>query len=105
MAATAITDEQFQTEVLEADQPVLIDFWAEWCSPCRKVSPIVDELSDELDGLKVVKMDIDAHPEAARNYGVMSIPTLLVFKGGEQVARIVGAKPKAALRSEIDPHL
>ncbi len=105
MAATAITDDQFQSEVLEADQPVLIDFWAEWCGPCRKVSPIVDELSDELDGLKVVKMDIDAHPTAARNYGVMSIPTLLMFKGGEPVARIVGAKPKAALRSEIDPHL
>ncbi len=105
MGATAISDDQFQAEVLEADQPVLIDFWAEWCGPCKKVGPIVDQLADEVDGLKVVKMDIDAHPETARNHGVMSIPTLLVFKGGENVARIVGAKPKAALLNEISPHL
>lgn len=105
MGATAITDDQFTTEVADSDEPVLIDFWAEWCGPCKKVGPIVDELADEVDGLKVVKMNIDEQPQVARDNGVMSIPTLLLFKGGEPVARIVGAKPKAALLSEIEPHL
>ncbi len=101
MGATPVTDAEWQDEVLSSDKPVLVDFWAEWCGPCRMVSPIVDEIADEQDGLKVVKINIDENPAAPRQYGVMSIPTLLVFKDGEPAKRIVGAKPKAALLSEL----
>ncbi len=101
MGATPVTDAEWQDEVLSSDKPVLVDFWAEWCGPCRMVSPIVDEIADEEDGLKVVKLNVDENPAAARQYGVMSIPTLLVFKDGEPAKRIVGAKPKAALLSEL----
>ena len=101
MGATPVTDAQWQDEVLSSDKPVLVDFWAEWCGPCRMVSPIVDEIAEEEPGLKVVKLNVDENPNAARQYGVMSIPTLLVFKDGEPAKRIVGAKPKAALLSEL----
>jgi thioredoxin 1 len=96
-----VTDAQWQDEVLSSDKPVLVDFWAEWCGPCRMVSPIVDQIADEQDGLKVVKINIDENPAAPRQYGVMSIPTLLVFKDGEPAKRIVGAKPKGALLAEL----
>ena len=101
MGASPVTDAEWQDEVLSSDKPVLVDFWAEWCGPCRMVSPIVDEIADEQDGLKVVKINIDENPAAPRQYGVMSIPTLLVFKDGEPAKRIVGAKPKGALLSEL----
>ncbi len=101
MGANPVTDAQWQDEVLSSDKPVLVDFWAEWCGPCRMVSPIVDEIADEQDGLKVVKINIDENPAAPRQYGVMSIPTLLVFKDGEPAKRIVGAKPKGALLAEL----
>ena len=101
MGANPVTDAQWQDEVLSSDKPVLVDFWAEWCGPCRMVSPIVDEIADEQDNLKVVKINIDENPAAPRQYGVMSIPTLLVFKDGEPAKRIVGAKPKGALLSEL----
>ena len=101
MGANPVTDAQWQDEVLSSDKPVLVDFWAEWCGPCRMVSPIVDEIADEQDNLKVVKINIDKNPAAPRQYGVMSIPTLLVFKDGEPAKRIVGAKPKGALLSEL----
>ena len=78
-----------------------MDFWAEWCGPCRMVGPIVDEIADEQDGLEVLKINIDENPAAPRQYGVMSIPTLMVFKDGEPVKRIVGAKPKAALLGDL----
>ena len=101
MGATPVTDAQWQDEVLGADKPVLVDFWAEWCGPCRMVGPIVDEIASEQEGIKVLKLNVDENPNAARQYGVMSIPTLLVFKDGEPAKRIVGAKPKAALMNDL----
>ncbi|WP_052664976.1 thioredoxin [Nitriliruptor alkaliphilus] len=102
MGATPVTDAEWTNEVLEADTPVLVDFWAEWCGPCRMVGPIVDEIADENgDKLKVLKLNVDENPNTAREYGVMSIPTLLVFKGGQPEKRIVGAKAKAALMGDL----
>lgn len=101
MGATPVTDDKFKSEVLEADQPVLVDFWAEWCGPCKMVGPIVDEIANEQSGLKVMKLNVDENPFTARQYGVMSIPTLMVFKGGEPAKRIVGAKPKQALLADL----
>jgi thioredoxin 1 len=102
MGATPVTDAAWTTEVLESDKPVLVDFWAEWCGPCRMVSPIVDEIAEEHpDTLKVMKLNVDDNPNTAREYGVMSIPTLLVFKGGQPDKRIVGAKGKAALLADL----
>ena len=102
MGATPVTDAAWTTEVLESDKPVLVDFWAEWCGPCRMVSPIVDEIATEHgDSLKVLKLNVDENPNTAREYGVMSIPTLLVFKGGQADKRIVGAKGKAALLADL----
>jgi thioredoxin 1 len=102
MGATPVTDAEWTSEVLESDTPVLVDFWAEWCGPCRMVGPIVNEIADENgDKLKVLKLNVDENPNTAREYGVMSIPTLLVFKGGQPEKRIVGAKPKSALMSDL----
>jgi thioredoxin 1 len=102
MGATPVTDADWKTEVLASDKPVLVDFWAEWCGPCRMVSPIVDEIaSEQTDALKVVKLNVDENPSTAREYGIMSIPTLLVFKDGQPDKRIVGAKGKAALLKDL----
>ena len=104
--ATPVTDADWTEQVLESDKPVLVDFWAEWCGPCRIVSPIVDEIGDEHgDRLKVVKLNIDENPATAREYGIMSIPTLLVLEGGKPVKRIVGAKGKAALLKDLADHI
>jgi thioredoxin 1 len=104
--ATSVSDMSWQSEVLESETPVLVDFWAEWCGPCRMVGPIVDEIAGEKsDSLKVVKLNVDENPDTARRYGVLSIPTLLVFAGGEERKRIVGAKGKGQLLSEIEPVL
>jgi thioredoxin 1 len=102
MGATPVTDADWKAEVLTSDKPVLVDFWAEWCGPCRMVSPIVDEIATEqADALKVVKLNVDENPGTARQYGIMSIPTLLVFKDGQPDKRIVGAKGKAALLKDL----
>jgi thioredoxin 1 len=102
MGATPVTDQQWTSEVLENDKPVLVDFWAEWCGPCRMVGPIVDEIATEKgDQLEVRKLNVDENPAVTRQYGVMSIPTLIVFKGGEPAKRIVGAKGKAQLLDDL----
>ena len=103
---TAVTDQTFEAEVKQAEGPVLVDFWAEWCLPCRKLSPVVAELAEEYRGrLKVCKLDVDGNPEVAGAHGIQSIPTLLLFKQGEVVDRQVGAGSKEALKSWIEKNL
>ena len=98
-----VTDSTFKSEVLDANTPVLVDFWASWCSPCKMIAPIVEDLATEYDGrIKVVKVDVDANPNAPGMFGVMSIPTLILFEGGQARERIVGYQPKAKLASLID---
>jgi thioredoxin 1 len=100
-----ITDADFEQKVLNSEKPVLIDFWAEWCVPCHMVSPVVEEIAREHEGqLAVGKLNVDDNPDTARRYGVLSIPTLIVFRGGEEMARVVGARGKDAILREIEPH-
>ncbi|MFL5767457.1 MAG: thioredoxin [Actinomycetota bacterium] len=101
-----VTDQDFESEVVGSEAPVLVDFWAEWCVPCHMVSPVVEEIGrDKGETLSVVKLNIDENPEVTRKYGVMSIPTLIVFVSGEEKARVVGARGKDAILKEIDPHI
>ncbi len=103
---TVVTDETFNQAVLKAEQPILVDFWAVWCGPCRMVAPVVDEIAREQEGkLKVMKLDVDENQNTAMAYGVMSIPTLILFKNGQPVERIVGFRPKADMVKKILPHL
>ena len=103
---TEVTDGSFEQDVLGSETPVLVDFWAEWCVPCHMVSPVVEEIGTEQgDDLKVAKLNIDENPQATRTYGVMSIPSLILFKGGEEVARVIGAKPKDAILRDLGAHL
>jgi thioredoxin 1 len=104
-AITNVTDETFQAEVLEADTPVLVDFWAPWCHPCVRVAPILEELNSERDDLRVVKLNIDDNSEIAHKYGVLSIPTMILFKHGNPAATVVGALPKRRIVAELEPAL
>jgi thioredoxin 1 len=102
-AVLEINDANFNAEVLEASQPVLVDFWAPWCGPCRQIAPVVEQLSAENSGsAKVVKVNVDNAQECAQSYGVNSIPTLILFKGGEPVDRFVGVQPKSRLQQALD---
>ena len=104
--AKAVSDQEWDNEVLQSDTPVLVDFWAEWCGPCRMVGPVVEEIAAEQDGsLKVLKLNVDDNPETARKYRVMSIPTLMVFSGGDEKKRIVGARGKTQLMADIQEFL
>ena len=104
MGAVHVDEKSFQAEVLNSDVPVLVDFWAEWCGPCKMIAPVIDELAQELQGkLKVAKVNVDEAQELAMQYSVMSIPTLLVFKKGEVVSQIVGAMGKPQLLNKLKP--
>lgn len=104
--ALEITDANFEEVVLKSDKPVLVDFWAEWCGPCRMVGPVVEELSKDYDGKAVVgKVDVDSNPGISMKYGIRNIPTLLIFKGGEIVDKQVGAVPKSVLAGKLENQL
>jgi thioredoxin 1 len=104
--AKAVTDQDWTDEVLQSNTPVLVDFWAEWCGPCRMVGPVVEEIAEEQAGsLKVLKLNIDENPDTARQYKVMSIPTLMVFSEGDEKKRIVGARGKTQLMDEVSPFI
>lgn len=102
MATKDVTDDSFETDVLKSSKPIMVDFWAEWCGPCRAVSPILDKIAEEnSDKLDIVKLNVDDNPLTAEKYGITSIPAMYVFKDGEVVKRVIGAKPKPALESDL----
>jgi thioredoxin 1 len=101
-----VSDQDFEEKVLRSDKPVLVDFWAEWCVPCHMVSPVVEDIARENEErLAVAKLNVDDNPETSRKFGVLSIPTLIVFKDGQEKARVVGARAKEAILREIEPHI
>jgi thioredoxin 1 len=100
-----VTDTTFQAEVIESDTPVLVDFWAPWCGPCRLVSPILEEINGEREDLRVVKLNVDDNQQTAAAYGIMAIPTMLLFRNGAEAHRIQGAMPKKRLEAELEPAL
>ena len=105
-APVEVTDNSFEDLVVNADTPVLVDFWAEWCGPCKMIAPVLEEIAKEKDGKLIIgKLDIDVNQDTAMAFGVMSIPTLLLFKNGEPVERIVGYQPKPQLLARLNPHL
>jgi thioredoxin 1 len=100
-----VTDANFQAEVIESETPVLVDFWAPWCGPCRVVAPILQEIAAERDDLRIVKLNTDDNPHTAANYGILAIPTMLLFRNGAEAARIQGAMPKKRLEAQLEPVL
>jgi thioredoxin 1 len=105
-AASPVTDASFKEQVLDSEVPVLVDFWAPWCGPCRMVAPVVDELAEQYDGqVKVVKLNTDENPQVASQYGIRSIPTLMIFKDGQRVDMVVGAVPKTTLANTLEKYL
>ncbi len=106
MAAAQVTDSTFKQEVLESAVPVLVDFWAPWCGPCRMVAPVVEEIAEQYKGeLKVVKVNTDENPRVASDYGIRSIPTLMIFKEGQKVDMVVGAVPKSTLANTLEKYI
>ena len=103
---THVTDDTFEAEVIQSDMPAIVDFWAPWCAPCLMIAPILEEIAADYDGqLKVAKLDVDQNPQVATQFGVMSIPTMILFKDGEAVERLIGYMPKERLLEKITPHL
>jgi thioredoxin 1 len=104
-ATKTVTDASFTDDVLMSDKPVIVDFWAEWCGPCKMVAPILEEIASENDGIVIAKLNVDENPQTAASYGITSIPTMNIYKGGQIVKTIIGAKPKAALLADLAPYL
>ena len=102
---TEVTDTNFQAEVIESDTPVLVDFWAPWCGPCRVVAPVLEEIASQREDLRIVKLNVDDNQQTAASFGIMAIPTMVLFRNGQEAKRIQGALPKKRLEAEIDPAL
>lgn len=100
-ATTTVTDQSFTSDVLQSDKPVLVDFWAEWCGPCKMVAPILEDIAASQDNLTIAKLNVDENPATSASYGITSIPTMAVFQNGQIVKQIIGAKPKAALLADL----